>query len=187
MRQDPSYLAKMKIRIFGASGQEIEPHKIDWATERATAFTLRQDSGAANSLGQIRIDMPNKHAVYLHDTPSKRLFTRDDRFHSSGCVRVGNVKEFAAWLLEGSIGPTGPWTVADLEAGISTSVRHDIKLVKPVPVAWVYLTGYATPDGRGAFPRRRLRPRPPGAGAAARPGVAGRPHDILNYTAEFLG
>jgi L,D-transpeptidase YcbB len=151
MRKDASYLAKMKIRILGAQGQEIDPQKIDWSTERAGDFTLRQDPGASNSLGQIRIDMPNKHAVYMHDTPTKRLFARDDRFHSSGCVRVGNVREFAEWLLEGAIGPNGPWRIADLDAAIATAQRQDVKLAKPVPVAWVYLTGYATPDGTVHF------------------------------------
>ena len=143
MRKDPSYLAKAKIRVLGASGKEIDPTAIDWSTERALAFTLRQDAGAGNALGQLRIDMPNREAVYLHDTPSKRLFARDDRFHSSGCVRVEGVRDLAAWLLA----PQAGLDRAAIDAGIASGERKDIRLAQPVPVAWVYLTGYVTEDG----------------------------------------
>jgi L,D-transpeptidase YcbB len=152
MRDDPSYLAKSKIRIFGASGVEIEPTRIDWNTERATAFTLRQDPGSGNSLGQIRIDMPNREAVYMHDTPSKRLFARDDRFHSSGCVRVEGVRDFVTWLLAPMAGPGGgPWDRRDVDDHLKTEARKDIRLKEPVPVIWAYLTGYVTPDGMTHF------------------------------------
>ncbi|WP_046861855.1 L,D-transpeptidase family protein [Microvirga massiliensis] len=147
MRKDPEYLAKMKIRILDGKGQEVDPRTLDWATESAVNYTLRQDPGAGNSLGEMRIDMPNKHAVYLHDTPKKRLFAETARFHSSGCVRVADVRDFAEWLLRGTNGPDGSWTGAGIEAATATGARQDIRLEKPVPVAWVYLTGYATADG----------------------------------------
>ncbi len=87
-----------------ATGAEIDPKSIDWTTERAANYTLRQDSGAGNSLGSIRIGMPNKLAVYMHDTPSKRLFGADYRFLSHGCVRVQGVYDLAEWLLQGTPG-----------------------------------------------------------------------------------
>ena len=146
MRKDPGYLAKSRIRMFGASGQEIDPARIDWSTERAVAYTLRQDSGTANALGQIRIAMPNRHSVYMHDTPSKRFFGRDFRFLSHGCVRVAGVTDLAAWLLE----PQGINRAA-IDAGIAAGERRDIGLPKPVPVAWVYLTGFVTSDGAVHF------------------------------------
>jgi murein L,D-transpeptidase YcbB/YkuD len=152
MRQDPGYLAKMKIRILDAQGHEVEPTRIDWSTENAVNYTLRQDAGAANALGQIRIDMPNRHAVYMHDTPTKRLFSGGVRFQSSGCVRVADVKIFATWLLEGTPGPNGAaWSEPDLDAAIASAQRQDVQLAKPVPVAWIYLTGYATADGTVHF------------------------------------
>ena len=154
MRKDPGYLAKNHIRMLGPGGVEVDPTTIDWSSEKAANYTLRQDSGFGNSLGQVRIDMPNRHAVYMHDTPSKSLFAGNVRFHSHGCVRVGQVKEFAAWLLQGTEGPNGGasvWGPIEIETGIATGERRDIKLVKPVPVTFVYLTGYATPDGRAHF------------------------------------
>jgi len=151
-RQDPGLLAKMKIRVFDGYNREVDPATLDWAGEKAAQYTFRQDAGAANSLGQVRIDMPNKLAVYMHDTPTKRLFARDDRFHSSGCVRVANVREFAEWLLQGAhekdaAGAPLPWTLAEIDAAIAAGARRDVRLARHVPVAWVYLTGYATPDG----------------------------------------
>jgi murein L,D-transpeptidase YcbB/YkuD len=151
VRKDPEYLQKMKIRILDAKGQEVDPKAIDWSTQNAVNYTLRQDPGAINSLGQIRIDMPNKHAVYMHDTPKKQLFAQDIRFHSSGCVRVADVGDFAEWLLRGTNGPSGSWTKTDIDAAIVSTARQDIRLDKPVPVAWVYLTGYATADGTVHF------------------------------------
>ena len=86
----------------------------------------------------------------MHDTPSKGLFSASVRFQSHGCVRVSKVEDLAAWLLENDSGAdpssgTG-WTAQTIDAAISLGTRMDVKLTKPVPVAWVYLTGYATPD-----------------------------------------
>jgi len=152
MQANPGYLAKEHIRIFDQSGAEVDPTTINWATNSAAAFTLRQDSGVTNSLGTLRIDMPNKDAVYMHDTPSKGLFSASLRFGSHGCVRVSKVQDLAAWLLENNIASdpaianqTG-WTPEMLSAAITRGMRMDVKLVRTVPVAWVYLTGYATPD-----------------------------------------
>ena len=154
MRKNPGYLAKNRIRILGPGGTEVDPTKVDWASEKAANYTLRQDSGLDNSLGQVRIDMPNRFAVYMHDTPAKSLFARSVRFHSHGCVRVGQVKELVGWLLQGVEGPNGPgstWGAMEIESGIADGERRDIKLPKPIPVAFVYLTGYAGPDGRAQF------------------------------------
>ncbi len=146
MQKDPGYLAKARIKMLDGRGEEVNPRSIDWKTERAANFTLRQDPGAGNSLGQMRIDMPNKHAVYMHDTPSKRLFASDERFHSSGCVRVQNVRDFAAWLLA----PQGI-SLDAIDEGIDSEERKDFRLRSAVPVAWVYMTGYATADGTVHF------------------------------------
>jgi murein L,D-transpeptidase YcbB/YkuD len=152
MQRDPGYLAREKIRILDGTGAEVDPKRIDWSTNRAANYTLRQDLGAGNSLGSIRIDMPNKEAVYMHDTPSKRLFGADYRFLSHGCVRVQGVYDLAAWLLEGtSGGPVGAWDKDALLAEIKTGAREDIKLTRATPVIWVYLTGWANADGPANF------------------------------------
>jgi murein L,D-transpeptidase YcbB/YkuD len=151
MQKDPGYLTRSKIRILDGAGNEIDPRSVNWSSDRATNYILRQDSGAGNSLGSIRIGMPNKLAVYMHDTPSKRLFGADYRFLSHGCVRVQGVYDYAEWLLHGTPGPDGDWTKAALLAKQKDGERDDIKLTKAVPVIWVYLTGWANGDGVANF------------------------------------
>jgi L,D-transpeptidase YcbB len=152
MQRDPGYLTRAKIRILDGSGQEINPKTVNWSTERAANYTLRQDSGAGNSLGSIRIGMPNKLAVYMHDTPSKRLFGADYRFLSHGCVRVQGVYDLAEWLLQGTGGgPSGVWDKAAMEAKVKEGAPYDIKLARAAPVIWVYLTGWSNGDGPANF------------------------------------
>jgi L,D-transpeptidase YcbB len=148
MQRDPGYLTRAKIRILDNSGKEINPKSVDWNTERATNYTLRQDSGTSNSLGSIRINMPNKLAVYMHDTPSKGLFGADYRFLSHGCVRVQGVYDYAAWLLEGT---PGSWDKAAMQAKIKEGAPYSINLTKAVPVIWVYLTGWSNGEGPANF------------------------------------
>jgi murein L,D-transpeptidase YcbB/YkuD len=152
MRSQPNYLSRARIRILDSHGAEVNARSIDWNSEKATNYTLRQDSGAGNSLGLIRIAMPNPDAVYMHDTPSRNLFANDYRFLSHGCVRVEGVYDLAAWLLQGVPGsPTGEWTRDAIQSRIAAGAREDIKLPKAVPVIWVYMTGWASADGTVHF------------------------------------
>ncbi|MCU4179054.1 murein L,D-transpeptidase [Bosea sp. BH3] len=146
MRKDPGFVAKSNMKLLGAENKEIDPASVNWATITSPYFTVRQEPGPTNSLGQLKIDMPNSEAVYLHDTPKKTLFRNDVRFNSSGCARVEGVRELGAWLLEGS-----EWTLASLEEEIAKGERKNIPLKKQVPVAWVYLTGWQGADGQVQF------------------------------------
>jgi murein L,D-transpeptidase YcbB/YkuD len=142
MRKDPSFIAKSNMKLLGAENREIDPATVKWASLTSPYFTVRQDFGPTNSLGQLKIDMPNTEAVYMHDTPKKTLFRNDVRFNSSGCARIEGVRDLAAWLLEGT-----EWTQPAIEAEIAKNERKNIPLKKPVPVAWVYLTGWQGADG----------------------------------------
>jgi L,D-transpeptidase YcbB len=148
MQRDPGYLQRAKIRILDGAGAEVDPASIDWNSQHAVAYTLRQDSGAGNSLGAIRIGMPNKLSVYMHDTPSKHLFGADYRFLSHGCVRVQGVYDLAEWLLHGT---PGGWDKNALTAKVKEGAREDVRLAQSVPVIWVYLTGWANADGTANF------------------------------------
>ncbi|MBM3578349.1 MAG: murein L,D-transpeptidase [Alphaproteobacteria bacterium] len=145
MLKDPTYLQRSHIRVLNGRGAEVDPRSVDWASERATHYTLRQDSGADNSLGSIRISMPNSYSVYMHDTPSRNLFANDYRFLSHGCVRVQGVVDLAAWLLDGESGPQ--MSKDDINKKIASGEREEVKLTHHVPVAWVYMTGWASADG----------------------------------------
>jgi L,D-transpeptidase YcbB len=147
MRRDPTYISRMHMRVLGAHDQELDPQSIDWSSDRSPNFTVRQDSGAFNALGNLKIDMPNPYSVYMHDTDTRRLFADDYRFDSHGCTRVDNVRDLAAWILEDVPG----WNRAAIDAGIATGVLKIINLPHRMPVAWVYLTGWVTRDGTVNF------------------------------------
>ena len=144
MKADPKYLADEKIRVFNGKGEEVSPSSINWNTDEATHFKYRQDTGAdLNSLGIVRINIPNPYGVYMHDTPSKGIFGDDFRFVSSGCIRVQDVRDYVAWLLKDNPG----WGRDQIDQVIRSGDRVDVKLTQPVNVYWVYITAWATPDG----------------------------------------
>ncbi len=147
MRRDATFLGRMHMRLLDAAGGEIDPTLVDWNADRAPAYTVRQDPGSWNSLGFLRIDMPNPHSVYMHDTPHRELFGSDYRFHSSGCARIGDVRALAAWLLRDNPG----WGRREIDAGIAAGHRTDIRLAHTVPVAWIYLTAWGMRDGTVQF------------------------------------
>ena len=75
LRRDPNYLARQHIRVLDGRGHEVDPRKLRRVSAtRAARFTFRQDPGAKNALGSLRLSMPNKDDVYMHDTPQKELF-----------------------------------------------------------------------------------------------------------------
>lgn len=144
MQADPNYLTENKIRIYSKAGQEVAPTQINWHSMDATNYMFRQDPGGdVNSLGFVRINIANPHGVYMHDTPSKGIFGDDFRFVSSGCMRVQNVRDYVAWLLKDVPG----WGRDQIDAAINSGQRVDVKLREPIPVYWVYVTAWATPDG----------------------------------------
>jgi murein L,D-transpeptidase YcbB/YkuD len=143
MQKDPEYLTKNHIRIFDQRRHELRPQQVNWNSEEAVNYQFKQDPGSFNSLGSIRINFPNPHQVYMHDTPFKNLFGEDFRFHSSGCARVQNVRELVYWLLRETPG----WPRAEVDRVVKDGERKDARLKRPVPLYWVYVTGWATADG----------------------------------------
>jgi murein L,D-transpeptidase YcbB/YkuD len=143
MRKDPTYLARMHMEVLDSHDAPIDPHSVDWSGTRTPNFTVRQQNGAWNALGAVKIDMPNAYSVYMHDTNQRNLFSDDYRFDSHGCSRVDNVRDLAAWLLQEEM---PQWNRAAIDAAIATGQREDIRLPKKVPVAWIYLTAWMTKD-----------------------------------------
>ena len=142
MRKDPTYLSRMHMDVLDAHDNPIDPGTVDWSGTRTPNFTVRQQNGAFNALGAVKIDMPNPYSVYMHDTNQRNLFSDDYRFDSHGCSRVDNVRDLAAWLLKDQ----PQWNRAAIDAAIATGARQDIHLSKKVPVAWIYLTAWMTRD-----------------------------------------
>ena len=147
MQKDPNYLTDNKIHILSGNG-EVSPRSINWNSDEGTRYTYRQESGADfNSMGIVRINIPNPYGVFMHDTNTKGVFGDDFRFISSGCVRVQNVREYITWLLKETPG----WGREQVEQAIESGKRVDANIAQPVPVYWTYITAWATPDGLVQF------------------------------------
>ena len=148
IRKDPSYFSAEHFTVMTDWGSPpLDPATVDWESPQVVSYKFRQEPGPFNALGVVRINMPNKHAVYMHDTPLKQLFSQSARAFSSGCVRVQKVLELVAWL----IGEQGGWTLAKVEAQIESGKKLDVKLPQPVPVHFVYLTAFASGNGIAQF------------------------------------
>lgn len=121
------------------------------AAARARGFTwtsdggglhVRQKAGATNALGLVKFQLPNPHAIYLHDTPSRGLFDTVRRAYSHGCIRVQDPAGLAAEILAGT-----DWTADRIAAGIAAGDTVTAPLPTPLPVHIVYLTAVRGPDG----------------------------------------
>ena len=143
MRKNPQYLAENNIRILGPDGSEIDPTTIDWNTEDAAKFRFRQDPGKINAMASVKINFPNPHATYMHDTPQQSLFDKLMRFDSSGCVRVQNVRDLVTWLMKNTSG----WDRQRFEATIKSGENTPVAIADPVPVYFTYISAWSTGDG----------------------------------------
>ena len=122
------------------NGREVDPWNIDWSRADITKYLVYQPSGDDNALGVVKFLFPNKHAVYLHDTPNKRLFSNEGRLYSHGCVRVRNPVRLAELILDSDKGWSKE-TVRDLlEDGPED---NPVKLQAKIPVHITYFTAVA--------------------------------------------
>ena len=145
LKTDAGYLARQKIRIF-AGNKEVDPFSVNWNALSRMPYQLRQDPGDGNALGRIKFMFPNPYNVYIHDTPSKSLFAKEERFFSHGCMRVQD-PEMLAEVLLGSQG----WMLDKIKAQIGSGKQKIVNLDKKVPVHVTYLTTWVNKDGTVNF------------------------------------
>jgi murein L,D-transpeptidase YcbB/YkuD len=145
LRRDPGYLARENIRILSASG-EVDPWSVDWSSVSRIPYRLRQDHGEGNALGRIKFMFPNPYNIYIHDTPSKRLFEKEKRFFSHGCMRV----QHPARLAEVLLGDDG-WTASRIEAQIASGKQRIVNLDEKIPVHVTYMTAWVDDSGAVQF------------------------------------
>jgi len=148
-QEDSTYLQANHIRIFdGVEGPEIDPTLIDWSMTPPERYFFRQEPGPHNSLGSVKINFPNEFMVYMHDTPHRELFGRNVRFESSGCVRIDQVQTVVKWILDRSAAPLDE---ASYQHFVDSTEQYDQKIENGPDVRWMYLTAWATEDGRVNF------------------------------------
>ncbi len=146
-RRNQDMLAAYHMQAFDAAGNPIASNQINWFGPEVYNYQFRQLPWDQNSLGFVKINFPNKDSVYMHDTPLKSLFGRSVRFESSGCVRVNGIETLVDWLLR----DTGGWNMQRIMAVKQSGEQIDVKLVKPIPVYFTYISAWATPDGTVQF------------------------------------
>jgi murein L,D-transpeptidase YcbB/YkuD len=150
IKRDPGYLKRNNIRVIDSSGREVDPRSVNWSrygAGRLPPYQLRQDPGDDNALGLVKIMFPNRYSVYLHDTPSKSLFDKDERTFSSGCIRVQKAFELAELVLDDA----SRWNQATMAEAVAAKAMKTVNLAKPVPVLLLYWTAQPTPDGQVLF------------------------------------
>lgn len=147
MRRNPGYARGQNMRVF-KGGAEVDPNSVDWSAVRGTGgYVFRQDGGARNALGRIKFMFPNRHSIYMHDTPSRRLFSRTVRSFSHGCIRVQEPIKFGEVLL----GKERGWTVAKINKSVKGGERKIVRLRQEIPVHVTYLTAWVNKDGTVNF------------------------------------
>ena len=139
--RDGSYLDDHGYEVLNQRGRQIASNSVDWAAfaKNAASVEVRQPPGRRNALGLVKIEFPNKHAIYMHDTPEKAFFTRDMRALSHGCVRLQHPKEMAAALLGKS--------VAYVEQHIARGENASERVAGDIPVYLTYFTAWPDPTG----------------------------------------
>jgi murein L,D-transpeptidase YcbB/YkuD len=139
---NPGYLASQNMELLFA-GKVVNAAMFNWSNTSIDNFRVRQRPGGANALGKIKFLFPNSHDVYLHDTPSKSLFSRSIRAYSHGCVRVQNPMDFADALL---VNEPSHLDSAKLESMYGPSERW-VNMETHVPVHIAYFTLRVDQDG----------------------------------------
>lgn len=148
LQADPYALDRQGIDVV-RNGRIIDPGTVDWS-RGSQGYSFRQAPGERNALGRMKFMFPNKHSVYLHDTPSRALFARDRRAFSHGCVRVHEPLKFAEVLF--SVGlPGDGWDQQRINSLIGGNEKY-LNLKQRFPVHLVYFTTYV--DGRGELVSR---------------------------------
>jgi murein L,D-transpeptidase YcbB/YkuD len=139
--QGVSYLTDREYQVltdYSDNAQTIDPHTVDWqaVVDGRQDVRLRRLPSPANSMGMMKFMLPNYFGIYLHDSPEKDHFTKNELWISNGCVRVEDYKRLATWLFGGYV-----------PKGHDPKVEEEVDLPKPVPVYMTYLTAQPTANG----------------------------------------
>lgn len=138
IRNDSTYLKRNGYFVINGREEIVNDSNIDWNTNDplGNKYWLRQKNSANNALGQVKFIFPNNYSVYLHDTPSKKLFSKKDRTFSHGCIRIEHPNKLAQYLMD-TYYPKDDYNIDNI---ISEKERHVIDLTKIVNIHVQYIT-----------------------------------------------
>ena len=160
LNKEPDYLIANDMEVVSGN----------WANPRS--LRVRQRPGAGNTHGHLKFQMQNQWNIYLHETPSRSFFAKDDRYFSLGCVRVNQPQELAANLLKNT-------SVEDIDADIASGETRTVNLERPLPVFVLYWSVFADKNRDINFRRDFYERDSQTANALARAGLLGRPAGVV--------
>ena len=153
LKKDPQVLTAQGFEVRPAGAELfVTLDSVDWSgvTRKNFNYLLRQRPGAKNALGRLKIMLPNEYAVYLHDTPSRELFSKQERGFSSGCIRLAEPMVLADWILRNDGQADKASQLPQLMANGETLTLH---LTTPLPTFIVYFTAFTDATGAVVFRR----------------------------------
>jgi len=142
-------LAKFGIDAYDGNGKKVDTSKINWSKVGPDTYRFSQQPGKDNPLGFAKLDFASPESVYMHDTPSNKLFDKSYRAASSGCIRVEHMDRLVTWLLK----ETDGWSKGAVEAIKQSGESKIVHIKHAVPLHWVYVTAWASEDGAVHFRR----------------------------------
>jgi len=143
LKRNSNYLSKNNMEVVSFDGKPVKNSSINWNKyTKNVPFIIRQKPGNNNALGKMKFLFPNSYSIYLHDTPSKGLFDRNDRDFSHGCIRVENPKKLLMYLLENN----KTWTKEKVDKVLKTDTETGISIQPNMPVYIAYFTAWVDSD-----------------------------------------
>jgi murein L,D-transpeptidase YcbB/YkuD len=145
VKKDSSYLIRNHFKVIDKQLNEVSLNKIGWneMTRENFDYYFVQNSGTSNALGLFKFSFNNPYRIYIHDTPSKRLFNNVARAYSHGCIRIQHPDQLAAYLLENNLHTEKKPDISKL---VSSRIHQDITLSEPIDIHIRYLTCEADED-----------------------------------------
>ena len=149
LQKDPGYLDKHNMIIMDRNGKKLNPYDIDFHkySRNNFPFTVRQEPGPNNALGEVKFIFPNPYNVYVHDTPGRTLFSREDRAFSHGCIRLQKKWELLLSLMQGQ----DDWNMDKINEILASGKTTTVHLPDPIDILILYWTAGADREDRIFF------------------------------------
>lgn len=142
-------LAKFGIDAYRYhGGKKLNSSKVNWKSSAVHNYVYKQPPGKGNPLGFVKIDFHNAYSVYMHDTPKQRIFGRQDRAASSGCIRIQGIGKLVKWLLKDN---KDKWSYGRVMGMKKSGTTKNVNLRRTVPVHFIYVTAWADAGGYVSF------------------------------------
>jgi L,D-transpeptidase YcbB len=150
LQVNPQFLTSMNMKVFqGVGGPEVDPKTVDWSRAIPDDYQFRQEPGEENAMKTAKIEFNSPFGIYLHDTPEPQLFNTNNRFYSSGCIRIQKMPLLVEWVLNGQDG----FNTSRIATMAETLERLDVTIADAPQLRVAYLTAWPTANGSVAFRR----------------------------------